>query len=101
MVNGLMGLVSSLLMHYMIISLRLKILAEDLGELSNEVIELRSFKNIPGMKVFQFDYENISKNEKENKVLFTGTHDNDTLIGWYDKELKDPFRNGKINFQIK
>ena len=78
---------------------RLKILAEDLGELSNEVIELRSFKNIPGMKVFQFDYENISKNEKENKVLFTGTHDNDTLIGWYDKELKDPFLNGKINFK--
>ena len=67
--------------------------------MSNEVIELRSFKNIPGMKVFQFDYENISKNEKENKVLFTGTHDNDTLIGWYDKELKDPFRNGKINFK--
>ena len=78
---------------------RLKILAEDLGELSNEVIELRSFKNIPGMKVFQFDYENISKNEKENKVLFTGTHDNDTLIVWYDKELKDPFRNGNINFK--
>ena len=78
---------------------QLKILAEDLGELSNEVIELRSFKNIPGMKVFQFDYENISKNEKENKVLFTGTHDNDTLIGWYEKELKDSFRDGKINFQ--
>ncbi len=78
---------------------RLKILAEDLGELSNQVIELRSFKNIPGMKVFQFEYESISKNEKENKVLFTGTHDNDTLIGWYEKELKDPFCNGEINFQ--
>ena len=78
---------------------RLKILAEDLGELSNEVIELRSFKNIPGMKVFQFDYDNISKNERENKVLFTGTHDNDTLIGWYEKELKGSFRRGEINFQ--
>jgi len=78
---------------------RLKILAEDLGELSNEVIELRSFKNIPGMKVFQFDYDNISKKERENKVLFTGTHDNDTLIGWYEKELKDSFRRGEINFQ--
>ena len=51
------------------------------------------------MKVFQFDYDNISKNEKENRVLFTGTHDNDTLIGWYEKELKDPFCNGEINFQ--
>ena len=51
------------------------------------------------MKVFQFDYDNISKNERENKVLFTGTHDNDTLIGWYEKELKDSFRRGEINFQ--
>ena len=31
--------------------------------------------------------------------MFTGTHDNDTLIGWYEKELKDSFRRGEINFQ--
>ncbi len=78
---------------------RLKILAEDLGELSNEVIELRSLKDIPGMKVLQFDYDKISKDEKENKILFTGTHDNDTLIGWYEKELRELFCQGKINFQ--
>ena len=35
----------------------------------------------------------------ENKVLFTGTHDNDTLVGWYEKELKDTYRDSKINFQ--
>ena len=78
---------------------QLKILAEDLGELSNQVIELRSSKDIPGMKVFQFEYDKISKNEKENKVLFTGTHDNDTLIGWYKKELRDQFLKGKVDFQ--
>ena len=66
----------------------LKMIAEDLGELSDEVVELRSFKNIPGMKVFQFEFDKICKDIKENKVLFTGTHDNDTLIGWFDKELK-------------
>ena len=78
---------------------RLNILAEDLGELSHEVIELRSIKDIPGMKVFQFDYEKISKSDKENKVLFTGTHDNDTLIGWYEKELRHSLNQNEINFK--
>ncbi len=78
---------------------RLNILAEDLGELSHEVIELRSIKDIPGMKVFQFDYEKISKSDKENKVLFTGTHDNDTLIGWYEKELRHSYNQNEINFK--
>ena len=77
----------------------IKIIAEDLGELSTEVAELRSFKNIPGMKVFQFDFDNICKEINENKVLFTGTHDNDTLVGWYKKELKKLFDNNSIRFQ--
>tara|TARA_S200000501_G_C20835264_1_gene749064 strand:- start:65 stop:1567 length:1503 start_codon:yes stop_codon:yes gene_type:complete len=77
----------------------LKMIAEDLGELSDEVVELRSFKNIPGMKVFQFEFDKICKDIKENKVLFTGTHDNDTLIGWFDKELKKLFHDGNVSIK--
>ena len=40
---------------------KVKMIAEDLGELSDEVVELRSFKNIPGMKVFQFEFDKICK----------------------------------------
>jgi 4-alpha-glucanotransferase len=79
----------------------LPIIAEDLGVITPDVIALREEFNFPGMKVFQFafltdpDDAFMPHNYQTNFVAYTGTHDNDTTIGWYqtapDKE-KDFFR---------
>jgi 4-alpha-glucanotransferase len=68
---------------------RLPIIAEDLGEITPDVFELRDKFNLPGMKIFQFSFASDSTdpflphNYPVNCVAYTGTHDNDTSIGWY------------------
>lgn len=66
----------------------LPIIAEDLGVMTPEVAELRDAFGLPGMKVLQFAFsgpENIFLPDHyiENCVVYTGTHDNDTSLGWY------------------
>lgn len=61
---------------------QLSVLAEDLGELRNEVYELRDHYSLKGMYVFQFHYLNDFDFDKV--IVYTGTHDNDTLVGWLD-----------------
>ncbi len=65
------------------------IIAEDLGFLTPEVKELLEETGYPGMKVLQFAFDNPSNvylphNHRHNCVVYTGTHDNDTLQGWID-----------------
>lgn len=68
--------------------------AEDLGEISEEVYLLRDEFGLMGMKVLQFAFgEDTGTSEhipyrysSDNFVVYTGTHDNDTSVGWYDKE---------------
>lgn len=57
------------------------LVAEDLGYLRKEVIELRDHYNLKGMKVFQFML-NEGYNDLGNCFFYTGTHDNETLKGW-------------------
>lgn len=68
----------------------LSVLAEDLGDLRNEVYALRDHYHLKGMYVFQFHYQEDFDFEKV--VVYTGTHDNDTLVGWIqslsEKEVK-------------
>lgn len=65
----------------------IKIVAEDLGDLRPQVLELRDHYNLPGMKVFQFLFNPASNNSElidtVNTIIYTGTHDNSTLIAWY------------------
>ena len=67
----------------------LPIIAEDLGEIEQSVVELRDKFGLPGMKILQFAFENPEENEflphnyVRNCVCYTGTHDNDTTLGWY------------------
>lgn len=64
----------------------LPIVAEDLGVITPEVEALRDRHNIPGMKVLQFDVSDEGfelSDVGENSVCYTGTHDNDTTIGWF------------------
>ncbi|GAB1470750.1 4-alpha-glucanotransferase [Chloroflexota bacterium] len=66
----------------------LPIVAEDLGIITPDVIELLEAFDLPGMKVLQFGFsgpENpfLPHNYTPNCVAYTGTHDNDTTMGWY------------------
>jgi 4-alpha-glucanotransferase len=69
----------------------LPILAEDLGEITPDVIELRNRFNLPGMKVLQFAFSTdatdkfLPHNFQHNFVVYSGTHDNDTTRGWYEQ----------------
>ncbi len=71
------------------------IVAEDLGEITPEVDALRLRHRIPGMKVLQFevlrDDFDISR-FGDDCVIYTGTHDNDTTVGWYRDDS-----GGKVN----
>lgn len=68
----------------------LPIIAEDLGFITPQVHELKDAFGFPGMKVLQFINEEsiINRPKEEKAVYYTGTHDNETLLGWYrDKVL--------------
>lgn len=66
---------------------RLNLIAEDLGAVDKDVNKLRQKFNFPGMRVLQFEMNDFSMSElfEQNSVIYTGTHDNDTLIGWLNK----------------
>lgn len=72
--------------------------AEDLGTITDDVIQLRDGFNLPGMKVLQFAFDgskdnpHLPANYTQNCIAYTGTHDNNTTIGWFD-ELPDDARN--------
>ncbi len=80
----------------------LSIIAEDLGEITPDVIALRDRFNLPGMKILQFAFSTdatdkfLPHNYRPNFVVYTGTHDNDTTRGWYEQSAtpheRDHFR---------
>ncbi len=65
-----------------------EIIVEDLGDMRPEVFQLRDDFDLMGMKIIQFSLDpNESNNNFEdypNLLLYTGTHDNQTLLGWYN-----------------
>ncbi len=69
---------------------RLPLIAEDLGLITDEVIELKESFNLPGMKVLQFAFDGNNNNphlphrHELNALIYTGTHDNDTTLGWFN-----------------
>jgi 4-alpha-glucanotransferase len=68
----------------------LPIIAEDLGEITPDVIALREKFALPGMKILQFAFAStpddpfLPHNYPANCVAYSGTHDNDTTLGWYE-----------------
>jgi 4-alpha-glucanotransferase len=68
----------------------LPILAEDLGLITPDVIALRDGCGFPGMKILQFafgaggDHEFLPHEYTRDTAVYTGTHDNDTVLGWWD-----------------
>lgn len=68
-----------------------RVIAEDLGFLTPEVLKLVADTGYPGMKVLQFAFDSredsdyLPHNYPRNCVVYTGTHDNDTTESWYDE----------------
>jgi 4-alpha-glucanotransferase len=76
------------------------LVAEDLGVITPEVDALREAFHLPGMKILQFAFDGSPDNPylpariPENSVVYTGTHDNDTTLGWFlslSATQKQPF----------
>jgi len=75
---------------------KLPFVAEDLGDKMEEVYELRDKVGLPGMKVLQFAWgENMPElvdvphKHTPNSIVYTGTHDNNTAVGWYREETNN------------
>ncbi|MBN1925972.1 MAG: 4-alpha-glucanotransferase [Prolixibacteraceae bacterium] len=84
----------------------LPLIAEDLGIITPEVEKLRDDFALPGMKVLQFAFLSDKKNEhlphnyNGRNVAYTGTHDNDTIAGWWknlDNHTKNKIRPYLLN----
>ena len=78
-----------------------KLIAEDLGLLTPATIALREDTGLPGMAVLQFAFGGgadnlyLPHNQRANSVVYPGTHDNDTTLGWYatsDEKTRDHVR---------
>ena len=73
----------------------LPFIAEDLGVMTPDVIELRERYNLPGMKIVQFGFNPSPETDfqphhiQENAVAYTGTHDNSTAQGWFKSVPKE------------
>lgn len=70
------------------------IIAEDLGYLTQEVMDFRDATGYPGMKVLEFAFDTreesdyLPHNYEKNCIVYTGTHDNDTVMGWFENTQK-------------
>lgn len=82
------------------------IIAEDLGFLTDGVRELLKATGFPGMKVLEFAFDSrdendyLPKNYTENSVVYTGTHDNDTILGWSHTAPNADVENALKYFEI-
>jgi len=71
-------------------NVKLPLIVEDLGIITDDVIALRDRYHFPGMKILQFAFDSgavnpyLPHNLVPNSVVYTGTHDNDTSLGWWD-----------------
>ena len=77
---------------------KIEIVAEDLGTLTPDVTELMEQTGYPGMKVLEFAFDSgedndyLPHNYTNNCVVYTGTHDNDTIVGWLETAKPEDVR---------
>ncbi|HEU5402684.1 MAG TPA: 4-alpha-glucanotransferase [Terriglobales bacterium] len=82
----------------------LPFIAEDLGMITHDVLELRERMTIPGMRVMQFGFDNpgahiyLPHKFEPNTVVYTGTHDNDTTPGWWKNGISGEGRRFAIAY---
>ncbi len=77
---------------------KLPVIAEDLGIITPDVTDLLEALDYPGMAVLQFGFGSMQSDDpsaflphnlKMNQVVYTGTHDNDTVVGWWSKQPEE------------
>ncbi|MBL8182629.1 MAG: 4-alpha-glucanotransferase [Blastocatellia bacterium] len=79
----------------------LPLIAEDLGSMTPEVEHLRDSNGFPGMRILQYAFggdaynTNLPHNFSQNSISYTGTHDNDTSVGWYNAADKKAKKHAK------
>lgn len=82
----------------------LPVMAEDLGVITPGVEELRDRFEFPGMRVLHFAFGSdpgnsfLPFNYCRNSVVYTGTHDNNTTVGWFEHDLSDYERSNVLNY---
>ncbi len=82
----------------------LPLIAEDLGLITREVDALREQFNLPGMRVLQFGFSDrgahnyLPHRYETNTVVYTGTHDNDTTLGWWQHGVTESERNAVYSY---
>ncbi len=83
------------------------IIAEDLGFLTPEVKKLLKDSGYPGMKILQFAFDTreesdyLPHNYNKNCVVYTGTHDNDTIMGWTKTAAPEDVEHAKKYYGVK
>jgi len=83
---------------------KLPFLAEDLGYITDEVTELRKKLEIPGMKVMQFGFgdrgahTHLPHRLTPDSAVYTGTHDNDTTVGWWNSSATEVEKTLAANY---
>ncbi len=82
------------------------IIAENLGVITPDVEEMREAFKMPGMKILQFAFDSGEENEfiphtyDKNSVVYTGTHDNNTTLGWYHESSDQDKQNVRNYFHF-
>ena len=77
----------------------LPFLAEDLGDINQDVLDLRDSLGLPGMAVLQFAFSPeprstfVPYNHQRHLAVYTGTHDNNTSRGWFEEDASDRERD--------
>jgi 4-alpha-glucanotransferase len=83
---------------------KLPFIAEDLGYITREVHDLRKALDIPGMKILQFGFGNqgahvyLPHRYEPDCVVYTGTHDNDTVVGWWESSATEEEKKLATNY---
>ncbi|MGL5259493.1 MAG: 4-alpha-glucanotransferase [Lachnospiraceae bacterium] len=83
-----------------------KVIAEDLGYLTQSVIDMVEKTGYPGMKILQFAFDSreesdyLPHNYKKNSIVYTGTHDNNTSVGWYQEINQEDLKYTKTYLDI-
>ena len=83
-------------------------IAEDLGEITPDVIRIKEHHSLPGMHVLQFAFgpdmsvsPHVPHNHKHKNIVYTGTHDNNTVLGWYMNETGRQVRKRLRDYAAK
>ena len=76
----------------------IKLIAEDLGDLFPSVLELRDHYNLPGMYIVEFTIFDVKAMSTNRQIVYPGTHDNQTLMGWLKTLPEENIKFLKVKF---